>query len=53
MNKFAFILMLLAAILVPAMLGYVKKAQAAQERYEDTYSSYSDEYYADEAESDE
>ena len=44
MHKFAFIL-ILAAILVPSMLGYVKKSREVQERYESAISS--DEYYAE------
>lgn len=43
MNKFI-IIMLLAAILVPSMLGYVKKAKEAQSRYEDYNSSSYDDY---------
>lgn len=42
MHKFAFIL-ILAAILVPSMIGYVSKARAVEERYESAVSS--DEYY--------
>lgn len=53
MKKYAFIIMLLSLILVPSMIGYVRKSKAAQEQYEEAYSSYSDEDYADDAESDE
>lgn len=34
------ILLILMAILVPSMLGYVKKAKEAQARYDDTRASY-------------
>lgn len=44
MNKFLIIIMLLAAILVPSMLGYVKKAKEVQSRYEDYSSSSYDDY---------
>jgi len=46
MHKFAFIL-ILAAILVPSMLGYVKKSKEVQARYEEkaaTIEDYYDEY---------
>ncbi len=43
MHKFAFI-MILAAILVPAMVGYVHKAREVQERVDEKAVSY-DEYY--------
>lgn len=39
MKKFPIILILMA-ILVPSMLGYVKKSKAAQERYDETRASY-------------
>lgn len=44
MHKFAIIL-ILAAILVPSMIGYVHKAKEAQASYEDDYSTYYDEDY--------
>ncbi len=34
------IILILIAILVPSMLGYVKKSKEAQARYDDTMSSY-------------
>lgn len=37
------IILILIAILVPSMLGYVKKSKEAQARYDDTMSSY--DYY--------
>lgn len=46
MHKFAIIL-ILAAILVPSMIGYVKKSKEVQARYEDTVI-YEDYYENDE-----
>ncbi len=43
MRKFS-ILFLLFAILVPSMLGYVKKSKEVQARYEDTITDYDYEY---------
>lgn len=42
-----FILLILAAILVPSMLGYVRKAKYAQMRAEQKYSDYEDFSYDD------
>ncbi len=41
MRKFS-ILFLLLTILVPSMLGYVKKSKEVQMRYEDTVTAYDD-----------
>lgn len=46
-NKFIFIIAILAAVLVPAMLGYVKKAQSVSENnkyidYEDYEEDFDD-----------
>lgn len=43
MRKFS-ILFLLFAILVPSMLGYVKKSKEAQVRYENTITDYEYDY---------
>lgn len=47
MPKTLLILLLLGAILVPSMLGYVKKSREASERAQSYYDSYADyeEYY--------
>lgn len=44
MNKL--LILILAAILVPSMLGYVKKSKEAQARYEEYSSSAYDDDYA-------
>lgn len=41
MRKFS-ILFLLLAILVPSMLGYVKKSKEVQMKYEDEVTAYDD-----------
>lgn len=41
MTKKLPIILILMAILVPSMLGYVKKSKAARERYAETSSTYS------------
>ncbi len=52
MNRFA-ILLLLAAILVPSMLGYVKKSRELSQKYEEqttqdwSYGDYEDDYEYD------
>lgn len=40
MTKNLPIILILIAILVPSMLGYVKKAKEVQAQYDDTMSSY-------------
>ncbi|MDE7365189.1 MAG: hypothetical protein K2N27_09995 [Ruminococcus sp.] len=41
MMKKLFIFLMLMAILVPSMLGYVKKSKEAQARYDEKQASYS------------
>lgn len=43
MTKKLPIILILMAILVPSMLGYVKKSRESQARYDEMQSSYSDE----------
>lgn len=46
MQKFSIILIILS-ILVPSMLGYVKKSRDVQEMYENNTTAYEDNYYDD------
>lgn len=41
-----FLILLLAAILVPSMLGYVKASREVQAKYEDYSTSAYDDYYS-------